>query len=47
MHKLVILIEPPADQAALDTGWPEFLRYAESMPGLVREATSRVEHVER
>ena len=43
MHKLVILIEPPADQATIDAGWPEFLRYAESMPGLLRESTSRVE----
>jgi uncharacterized protein (TIGR02118 family) len=43
MHKLVILIEPPPDMAAFDEGWPEFLHNAESMPGLRREATSRVE----
>ena len=43
MHKLVILIEPPYDWAAFDEGWPEFLHHAESMPGLRREATSRVD----
>lgn len=43
MYKLVILIEPPVDQMVFDAGWPDFLRHVESMPGLVREATSRVE----
>ncbi len=43
MHKLVILIEPPADWAAFDDAWPQFLHHAEQMPGLLREATSRVD----
>jgi uncharacterized protein (TIGR02118 family) len=43
MHKLVILIEPPDDWAAFDEAWPQFLHHAESMPGLLREATSRVD----
>ncbi len=43
MHKLVILIEPPDDWAAFDEAWPQFLHHAESMPGLRREATSRVD----
>jgi uncharacterized protein (TIGR02118 family) len=43
MHKLVILIEPPDDWAVFDEAWPEFLHSAESMPGLCREATSRVD----
>jgi uncharacterized protein (TIGR02118 family) len=43
MHKLVILIEPPEDWAAFDEAWPQFLHSAESMPGLRREATSRVD----
>ena len=42
MHKLVILIEPLEDYETLEEGWPQFLRAAEAMPGLKREATSRV-----
>jgi hypothetical protein len=40
MYKLVILIESIAD-SGFESNWPQFLRLAESMPGLVREATSR------
>jgi uncharacterized protein (TIGR02118 family) len=43
MHKLVILIEPPDDWAVFDENWPQFLHHAEKMPGLRREATSRVD----
>lgn len=44
MHKLVILIEPSTEwQNSEDEKWPEFLRLVESMPGLQREASSRVE----
>jgi uncharacterized protein (TIGR02118 family) len=43
MHKLVILIDRLEDEAALDDAWPQFLHLAESMPGLRRESTSRVE----
>lgn len=43
MHKLVILIEsPPADQA-LEEGWPQFLHLVERLPGLRRESSSNVE----
>jgi hypothetical protein len=42
MHKLVILITVPPDDDRFDLHWPEFLRTAEAMPGLVRESTSRV-----
>jgi hypothetical protein len=42
MHKLVILITVPPDDDLFDLNWPEFLRTAEQMPGLVRETTSRV-----
>ncbi|MCI0520864.1 MAG: EthD family reductase [Chloroflexi bacterium] len=45
MHKLVILIEQPEAMTAFDDAWPEFLHNAERMPGLRREATSRVEAV--
>lgn len=45
MYKLVILIETPEDWSAFEAGWPQFLRHAERMPGLRREATSRVDGV--
>jgi uncharacterized protein (TIGR02118 family) len=43
MHKLVIWIEPLEDWARFESDWPSFLRLVESLPGLKREATSRVE----
>ena len=43
MHKLVILIEPLTDWQAFEDAWPDFLHQAEVMPGLRREASSRVE----
>jgi len=43
MHKLVILIEPLPDWPRFESEWPSFLRQVESLPGLKREATSRVE----
>lgn len=45
MHKLIILIAPPLDEAAFDERWPEFLAQCEQMPGLRRETTSRVERL--
>jgi uncharacterized protein (TIGR02118 family) len=42
MHKLVILINEPADPDHFEAGWPKFLHWAEQMPGLRREVTSRV-----
>ena len=44
MHKLVIMIEGAALPADFDENWPQFLHLAEQMPGLQREATSRVLH---
>jgi len=44
MHKLIILIETPDDQQAFDGSWPLFLKEAEKMPGLVREATIQIVH---
>ncbi|HWQ83690.1 MAG TPA: EthD family reductase [Anaerolineales bacterium] len=43
MHKLVILFEQPEDSQAFDDVWPKFLHLVEEMPGLRREAISRVE----
>jgi uncharacterized protein (TIGR02118 family) len=45
MHKLVIWIEEPDDWATFDETWPQFLHHAESMPGLCREVTCRVDSV--
>ncbi len=43
MHKLVIWIEPLPDWERFEAEWPGFLRLVEALPGLRREATSRVE----
>jgi uncharacterized protein (TIGR02118 family) len=43
MYKLVILIEDAQTQE-FNEAWPEFLHLAEQMPGLQREATSRLSH---
>jgi len=45
MQKLIIQINVPVDDPRFEAGWPEFLKHAESMPGLLRESTSRVSHV--
>lgn len=45
MHKLVILVEPPKDESTFEDLWPHFLHLAESMPGLQRESTSRVDGI--
>jgi uncharacterized protein (TIGR02118 family) len=45
MRKLVILIEPPADEEVFGETWPQFLRLSEQMPGLRREASSAVDEV--
>jgi hypothetical protein len=45
MHKLIIMIETPEDEMAFDAAWPEFLDTAERLPGLVQEATVRVDKI--
>jgi len=42
MYKLMILVPPNIESPNFDAGWPEFLHAAESMPGLLREATVRI-----
>ena len=44
MHKLIIMIGPIADTPSFSDGWPQFLRHAEDMPGLLREASVRVQN---
>ena len=43
MHKLVILIEQQEDWQVFEADWPEFLHLVETLPGLQREATSRID----
>ena len=45
MKKLIILVETPEDLNTFDDLWPQFLHHAERMPGLHREATSRIDSV--
>jgi uncharacterized protein (TIGR02118 family) len=43
MYKLVILVESLENWDRFEERWPEFLHLVESLPGLRREATSRVD----
>ena len=43
MYKLVILIKPLAEWDEFEAAWPQFLHLVEKMPGLRREATSRID----
>ena len=43
MYKLVILVESLENWDHFEERWPEFLHLIEALPGLVREATSRVD----
>jgi uncharacterized protein (TIGR02118 family) len=45
MYKLVILIEPQTHWQEFERVWPEFLKRAEKMPGLLRETTSPVDRL--
>lgn len=42
MYKLVILIAPPPNPAVFQARWPDFMRLAETLPDLRREASSTV-----
>jgi len=42
MYKMMIIVPPNIISPDFDAGWPEFLHQAESMPGLLREASVRV-----
>ncbi|OGN93083.1 MAG: hypothetical protein A2Z71_04760 [Chloroflexi bacterium RBG_13_50_21] len=44
MHKLIILVESTSTPGFHDL-WPRFLHAAENIPGLRREATSRISQV--
>ena len=42
MYKLMIIIPTDIEDPMLNDRWPDFLHAAESMPGLLREASVRV-----
>ena len=42
MYKLMIIIPSDVEEPVLNASWPDFLHAAESMPGLMREASVRV-----
>lgn len=42
MYKLIIMIEPEVDREALFAGWPRFLEFAETLPGLERLVSAPV-----
>ncbi|OGO65999.1 MAG: hypothetical protein A2030_04580 [Chloroflexi bacterium RBG_19FT_COMBO_50_10] len=44
MHKLIILVESTSEPG-FHNFWPRFLHAAENIPGLRREATSRISRV--
>ncbi len=45
MYKLMILIPNPETLPDFFDQWPTFLRQAEQLPGLRREATSHIQHL--
>jgi len=45
MVKLIIMIEELESWDTFEATWPRFLHLAESMPGLRREATSRIDTI--
>lgn len=45
MYKLVILFLPPFAWASFEQGWQKFLRLAEQMPGLRKEAVGDVDEL--
>ena len=45
MYQLILLIPNEVDIVKLDDGWPEFLKSAEQMPGLIQESIIRFDQV--
>lgn len=43
MYQLLILLPLSVDMKAFDQGWPDFLKAAEKMPGLVRESVTQID----
>ena len=45
MHQLILLVPNDVDLIKFDDGWPDFLKSAEQMPGLIRESVIRFDQV--
>lgn len=43
-YQLLILIPITVEIQSFDEGWPEFLKAAESMPGLIKESVCRIDN---
>ncbi len=43
-YQLLILIPLTVEIQSFDEGWPEFLKSAEKMPGLIQESVNRVDN---
>ena len=45
MYQLILLIPNGVDPIKFDEGWPDFLKSAEKMPGLIQESIIRFDQV--
>jgi len=43
-YQLLILIPLAVEIQSFDEGWPEFLKSAEKMPGLIQESVNRIDN---
>ena len=43
-YQLLILIPLSVEIQSFDEGWPEFLKSAEKMPGLIKESVNRIDN---
>lgn len=43
-YQLLILIPISVEIQSFDEGWPEFLKSAENMPGLIKESVNRIDN---
>jgi hypothetical protein len=44
-YQLLILIPLTVEIQSFDEGWPEFLKTAEKMPGLIQESVNRIDNI--
>ena len=45
MYQLILLVPKDVDLIKFDDGWPDFLKSAERMPGLIQESVIRFDQV--
>jgi hypothetical protein len=44
-YQLLILIPLTVEIQSFDEGWPDFLKTAEKMPGLIQESVNRIDNI--